>query len=242
MMKQQYKTDEYVVAFVDLLGATTQIMKDPDASLNVVHEVYNSSLKLHDALFVKHNQTLAIPVVKIFSDNIVVAVETKPKGRWSAFISTVIFTALVQVQFLIRGYLVRGGICIGDFFADDTMVWGRALVAAHELESEVAIHPRVILHPKMVAELGIAVDSQKQNWLQQDADGLFYIDYLQPRMLKEQEQYDDLVLKCYADIDRMIAEAGDRIKILQKINWHLGYMTDKLGLSKLTDGGEIENA
>jgi hypothetical protein len=61
-------------------------------------------------------------------------------------------------------------------------------------------------------------------------------------MLKEQKQYDELVLKCYADIDRMIAEAGDRIKVLQKINWHLGYMTSKLGLSKLTDGGETENA
>ena len=106
------------------------------------------------------------------------------------------------------------------------------------LENEIAIYPRVILHPQISSELGITDDSQKQNWLQRDADGLFYIDYLQPRMLKDRTQFDDLILKCHEDADRMFAEAGDRIKVLQKINWHLGYINSKLCLLKRTNTDE----
>lgn len=46
------------------------------------------------------------------------------------------------------GWLVRGGITIGDFYIDDMFVWGAALVKAYELEEKIAVYPRVILDEK----------------------------------------------------------------------------------------------
>ena len=37
-MEQKYKVKEYVVAFIDVLGAKKKIQQDVNNSLNIVHE------------------------------------------------------------------------------------------------------------------------------------------------------------------------------------------------------------
>jgi len=39
------------------------------------------------------------------------------------------------------GWLFRGGITIGEFYINDTIVWGLALLRAYELEEKIANYP-----------------------------------------------------------------------------------------------------
>ena len=41
-------TEEYMVAFIDILGASQKIKKDSTGSLNTVHRVYEKALKLYN--------------------------------------------------------------------------------------------------------------------------------------------------------------------------------------------------
>ena len=85
--------------------------------------------------------------IKIFSDNILLAVNTEceaqiRKERIEALINRV---GNIQNEILCYGYLVRGAIVEGDFFHNDVIVYGKALVNAVTDEEQIAIYPRVIV-------------------------------------------------------------------------------------------------
>ena len=223
-----YMTSEHVVAFIDVLGATAKIKSDVDGSLNVIHKAYDQALESLHILFSSETVAAFKPKVNVFSDNIIVAVPTEPGKRFAAFTSAAIFSALIQLHFLRNGHLVRGGISIGSFFSDTVMVWGEALVDAYTLENSVAVYPRIIVHPKTVAMLGLGNDERKQNWICQDTDDLFYIDYMQPKVLYPKELFPSLVMWALEECEGLMAEANDNIKVLQKIGWHARYLSEKL--------------
>ena len=42
------------------------------------------------------------------------------------------------------GWLLRGGISIGQLLIDDVMVWGETLLKSYYLEDKIANYPRII--------------------------------------------------------------------------------------------------
>ena len=48
---QHYKTTECIVAFIDILGSSDMIMKNPQESLEIVHGAYSESVDLFEQLF-----------------------------------------------------------------------------------------------------------------------------------------------------------------------------------------------
>ena len=77
-IKATLTTEEYMVAFIDVLGASNKIKNDSAGSLNTVHRVYEKALKLYkeQLLFERHttfdeDDTVETIRIKIFSDNIV---------------------------------------------------------------------------------------------------------------------------------------------------------------------------
>ncbi len=152
-MNTQGKMKEYIVAFIDILGSTAAIKSTAEKSLEMMHDAYTESIELFNCLFENKNVR---PSVKIFSDNIIVAMPRAGESGHGAFCAVVMMSAIIQVQFLKHGLLTRGGIATGNFFADDVMVWGMALVKAYDLESNVAMYPRVVVEPELIRELGLA--------------------------------------------------------------------------------------
>ena len=226
-MSNAYETKETVVAFIDVLGATAKMYEDEDKALSIVHNVYNEALKLHKHLFDLEKNKNAKLKVNIFSDNIVISAETFSENQYLVFRAVVAFAAIIQYKFLASGYLVRGGISMGNFFVDDTMLWGTALVDSYKLESSIAIYPRIVIHPKVIATLGIATNPSKQRFLMQDLDGLFFVDYLNKDLYGE-EQLVLFVLAFIADVERLECEANGNLTVMQKINWHSSYLLHKL--------------
>lgn len=230
-MANLLKTENYIVAFIDVLGAKQLISQDMDGSLNTIHEAYDKSLELYKELFERRVHF----DFTIFSDNIVVARKVNnEKVFTAAFHAVHMMAAIIQGHFLFRNILTRGGIAYGKYFADDTMVWGDALVKAHLLEESIAIYPRVVIDPELVWKLNIFPKGpeKSQYWLKQDQDGILYVDYLKKKFIKN---YDFILLQELARYDDRIADAKDDTKVIQKIIWHTNYIN-----CKLTEGDAVD--
>ena len=227
-LDNKYTTEEHVVAFIDILGAKSIINKEENVSLNVVHNTYETTLETLEKIYEGELSEPLKPKIKIFSDNIVIAVPTKIRGKFAAFTSVAVYAGLIQNEFLHNHYLVRGGITVGDFFMDDVMLWGKALIEAYTIESSIAIYPRIVLDPKMVGVLGIANNKRKQIWLQQDNDRLFFINYMQARIMKSKENFLPLLIARLEECEKMLIDADGNLKVQQKILWHNTYLRNKL--------------
>lgn len=117
-----------------------------------------------------------------FSDSIVVSYKLEEK---SAVFDMLYDMYFLQIELVQRGILVRGAITSGQLFHDKQIVFGPALVEAAELE-KLAMYPRVILHQEIIdhgkrryASHHSSADEENsiRSMLQQDLDGMFFIDY-----------------------------------------------------------------
>ncbi len=227
MESVQHSTKEYIVAFIDILGAKNKIKEDVDKSLNIVHRAYNDAIGILDTMYNGETESLR-PEIRIFSDNIVIAVETSIKGRPAALVAVLIYAGLIQHQFLHHKYLVRGGISMGDFFIDDIMLWGTALTRAYEIESSIAIYPRIVLDPSMVGKIRALENPVLKHWIKQDVDHLSFVHYMQERTLKEKDKFLLLLLMRLEEAEQLLIEAAGNLKVQQKILWHMSYLHNVL--------------
>ncbi len=234
MSEKTYNTQECIVAFIDVLGASAAIREDADGSLNAIHSAYDASIKLFHDVFVEKG---IIPGVNIFSDNIVVAVPKVPGKEKASFKAVVILSAIIQVEFLKKGFLTRGGIASGSYFIDKVMVWGTALLRGYYLESQVAFYPRVVIDPELVGELGLAFPKSNdaiQTWLRQDNDKLFYVNYLNPA-LKDTLLF---ILSNFSQVEEQLAKHIDNPKVSQKWLWFSSYLMNRMGDFQQPEGDD----
>ncbi len=152
-----------------MLGAKDIIQNDvEDEDLNHIYNIYETWYGIcgNGISFKDVN-------VKIFSDNILIAVECDKRDALHNFCRTVSYVA----EHLVRcKYKVRGGITKGELFIDSTMAWGKALVAAYQLESCKANNPRIIVDQNVIND--IKNTCGQAEWLKLDDDNYYVIDYL----------------------------------------------------------------
>ena len=129
-----------VVVFCDVLGWRDHIDKasnDPkkigDLRRLILHA--SRSLNLREKLDLR---------ISTFSDNIVISQALSEKTQM-----LVQQMALLQLGVLFEGFLLRGGITIGDIVHDNQVVFGPGLNRAYEIESKIARYPRIVLDPKL---------------------------------------------------------------------------------------------
>ena len=172
------ETDEYIVAYIDLLGVTNKIKsKDSQLAMNKLHNLYTFSVKLTRNVQIEENQDIQF---KIFSDNIIIAkklsnqIPQRSQEIRSLLMCAGHFQELSASDSV--GWLLRGGISIGQLFIDDVMVWGEALLKAYYLEDKVANYSRIIIDKKVVDE--IVQDSQLSGYVRKDFDNLYFLNFL----------------------------------------------------------------
>jgi hypothetical protein len=96
----------------------------------------------------------------------------------------------IQAKLVAYGQLIRGAITLGDVAADGDIALGPGIQEADRLRDEVALVPRVVVSPNLLRETEHLPDLRRhghtptkelayvRKLLRQDADGLFFVDYL----------------------------------------------------------------
>jgi hypothetical protein len=134
--KREPSYERRVVVFYDFLGWQSHIGlagKDP------------KQLGFLRRMLLRHPRMLGVKEdleirYTTFSDNVVITQKVGPKTQM-----LVQQLANFQLGAALPGFLLRGGITIGDVVHDDEVVFGPALNRAYHLESQVAKLPRLVL-------------------------------------------------------------------------------------------------
>jgi hypothetical protein len=134
----------------------------------------------------------------------------------------------------IRGRLLRGGIAVGDAYADNTFVTGPAHLCAVLLEEKVAVNPRIVLDEVCVElareELDHGGDADKLNspygtFLLRDADGQTFINYLVA--VSEDEGWEaDVTTVGLTEHKQKVEQAlasSANVTVLAKLQWVAAY-------------------
>ncbi len=218
-IKAEYK--KYVIGYIDLLGIHEILKIDTGDALISLNKLYNRLIRYTNQPdnFFKLNNIQ----IKIFSDNIVIASEIDGNNLNKSFQQVSRLSKILQEEALLRyGWLLRGGICIGDLYIDDVFNIGSGLITAYQLESSLANYPRIIIDKQLINTIN--VDMFKMPYgleeIYQDHDGEYYINYLSS--LNKDSIYNSCShLRQYFG-DKVNTELNKKIK--QKYNWQLRYI------------------
>jgi hypothetical protein len=82
-----------------------------------------------------------------------------------------------QAKLLHDGILLRGAVTLGDLFWDDNHVFGPGIVRAYEIESRLALYPRIAVEPEISKYLK-EEDLKYLEIISLDFDGTWFVDYL----------------------------------------------------------------
>ena len=195
-------TSTHYIAYFDILGAKEFInSKDSELYLNYINNLYNDTINGINLLYAKINNVEI--KFKIFSDNIIIAIPKMENANSvkESIKRTLIIDVASYFQVIAYKYslLTRGSIVIGDLYLDNNFVYGKALTRAYELESKVAIYPRIVIDERYSDIFKMSQYIKK--YIYKDSDGIEYLNSFE----------------CYFKIAKIYKE--DEIKHIRQILW-----------------------
>lgn len=144
------------VAFIDILGFKDMAENDFDRIILALRKFKTFSVEyfnnVNGVQFIdddkkdweKDEIDFFCPKVTMFSDSIVISVNVGSISLGN-FIDSL---KNLQLDLLINGVTIRGGVELGYIFQDEFMVFGDGLIKAYSLEHDVAIFPRIVIGKK----------------------------------------------------------------------------------------------
>lgn len=136
-----------LVTFVDILGFKNLVEAGTAAEcLDVLESKRTLSLKrwIPDYDEMSNAQTFS------FSDLIVNVIPLNTVNPLHAFFDQLCTLGFRQFLLASRKVFVRGGITVGDIYADGNAIFGPALIRAYELESQTAKWPIIAIDPALI--------------------------------------------------------------------------------------------
>jgi hypothetical protein len=179
--QQDVDYEKRVVLFLDFLGFREVIKateNDPKKVADVIEAIDTlRSIGNQQEFFKSQRMTQ-------FSDCVVVSYRCDERSAAFDLVSEIGF-ALVRLVEL--GFLVRGGVAVGDLIHTEHYLFGPAMIEAYELESKCAIYPRVLVSNRLL-DVAISAPAEHHHgheerkyvagYLCKDTDGCHYIDYV----------------------------------------------------------------
>ena len=166
---------ESFVAYLDSLG-TQEAMKSftNDDLMSLIQDNDDLTWFLHGDRDDYRQRFLS------FSDNVAVGTPVDTSYGDGGLLNTVFSVATYQLNRVVRGRFLRGGIARGLLYMDDRHAVGPALVEAVLVEEKLAIYPRVIVTDEAMRDVGVELayyadpwESPHNRYLARDADSVF---------------------------------------------------------------------
>jgi hypothetical protein len=223
--------EEYIVTFLDILGfrdlITTRSAEEVDQIIKLTRR--------HAADEKGEQKELGLRTVA-FSDSVI---RMRKASETSGLFFELMDLLHAQAGLLGYGVLVRGGIALGKVFQEEDRIFGPGFVEAYELESKVAVYPRIVVAPTLLNALARGA-FPTENPLDMELgyvlgvlavgdDGIYSIDYLRAfkRELDEPAYYPDFLgrhRKVVVDLGAAVRkDAGAPSSLALKANWLARY-------------------
>lgn len=234
---EQY--EERVVVFIDILGFRAHInlsVNDPEYFIKMRDVLnYISTYQKSNYLDGFGAEKDIGKQVTVFSDSVVISYPVKLPGSVFYLLMDIIH---LQLDMLKNGILFRGGVTVGKLCHDDNIVYGPAMNEAYELESKVAVYPRVIVSEEAIRKgIQYPLNPPKQeleyiaSLLKKDFDEQYYIDFMsQWQELDDEEIYFDALSKVKAVIEKALIETKKVPNVHVKYQWLKRYYNSVLDM------------
>lgn len=204
-----YKTSNHIIAYLDILGAKDMICNDNNFDfLNHLNMFMEDAIEESGGgIFNKEEEIY----IKIFSDNILLAIELKENDEQKDNKIAALFNTVANIynEILHYGYLMRGAIVEGEFFHNDIIVYGKSLVEAVQLEENVAKYPRILVKTEVN-------NPNNLYYLMKDSDGELFLNVFHPC-----NTFDDVAFKI--NLLELLKKHKNNEKIKEKIMWMVKY-------------------
>lgn len=174
-----------VVLSLDLLGTRATAAEEAQRYLEITRAALQRANQWADG------GTASETIVRWFSDNLALADPLerdipKEHPRSLTFGFHLVTAGWMQLELAMMGLFARGGMAVGPFYADDTFVYGPALIEAYEAESKTALYPRVVMTQgladfarQQLIDFGRGDVEIHRKLIALDRDGLPFLNYLQ---------------------------------------------------------------
>lgn len=204
-----YKTSNHIIAYLDILGAKDMICNDTNFDfLNHLNMFMEDAIEESGGgVFPKEEDIY----IKIFSDNILLAIESKENDENKEQKIQKLFNTVANIynEILRYGYLMRGAIVEGEFFHNDIIVYGKGLVEAVQLEENIAKYPRILVKTKVN-------EANSCYYLVKDSDDKMFLN-----IFHLCEGLDNVIFR--VNILGLLKKYKNNEKIREKIMWMINY-------------------
>jgi hypothetical protein len=154
-----------------------------------------------------------------------------------------------QLQMAMKGWFLRGAISIGPLAPKDGVIFGPALVRAYELESTIAVYPRIVIDPLILNRLTGVGSGGWLDYRVTDQDGITFINYLfgvflrrfsfpDPSERNPWKALDDHRNACFEFLNS--ESAKNDLRVRQKAVWISNYHNKVMGDLKTRFKGKKE--
>ena len=157
---------EYYVAYFDVLGCRSYFEGREEATLEFLRKLKGMiDCSRRSAQIINASKTLnLLPEMKIhykiFSDNVTLYIKVTKSPleivRLLTFLQTI--TELQRDVLFDYGLLLRGGVTVGKLYSDETLIIGRALISAVELE-EKGVYSRILIDNSVDAAISALINN-----------------------------------------------------------------------------------
>jgi hypothetical protein len=221
---------ESAVLFLDLLG--TDVPRTPAQAaehLRLTHEALERAREWGNSAHGAND----ISVASWFSDNLGLAYPiSEPVEADVALGMLLSDCAFHQLAMIHSGFVARGAITVGPFYADPNFIYGPALNRAVALE-KAANYPRVVLDERAAAEARCALielergraGAPQRLALAVAPDGAIFVNYLASLEFQEDELFDSLQYlgRQRSVIAGNLAKYADHARVYAKYHWLASY-------------------
>lgn len=200
------KYEDCIVAFLDILGFKNKVL-DSETNPEILEKIIQSSKIVNTIASEKLKMSgdsieqRAIQIRgRFFSDSLVFFLRKNPSDITELFF----IIRFIQDQLWERDICLRGSVVIGQMYwseSDDKITVGTGIINAYRCESKVAIYPRIVVSDclyKYIEEKSIQAkpfgkppSMNLTELIRQDADGLHFIDLLNPKIVRNVGEYID---------------------------------------------------
>ena len=225
-MSIDIKYTQKVIAFLDIMGFKNLVNKSK-SNKTCERKIINSLFELKEMEFrptfgFLESEIQFRKTVTAFSDSIVISYDAISGEAVDAILFDIMN---MQIDLTASGLLLRGAVTFGDVFHDGGVVVGPAMVKAYEMESSIAIYPRVIVDPGLI-DFAVSSwtktpnkDIQQQhmmNMLRPSENNYYYIDFLNCQS-ELGYSYPDFLSKVRNIIDEGLTSTDFKVK--SKYEW-----------------------